>query len=80
MGEPLRNKGKLRRVAAGELLATTLRRHAVEVFGDAAKAELWLRSANPALNSQSPLDALASEDGVSRVNDILGRIEHGVLS
>ena len=35
---------------------------------------------NPALGNQAPLTSIATEDGCRAVIDILGRIEHGVIS
>lgn len=53
---------------------------ALEVFGDSENAERWMREANPALDNRTPVSALQTPDGRREVTNILGRIEHGVIS
>lgn len=53
--------------------------HAVSVFGTEEKAALWLRRPNRALNSEAPVRLLDTDVGTRQVEDILGRIEHGVV-
>ncbi len=53
---------------------------ATSVFEDEETAREWLRSPNIGLGNQVPLDLLATEVGAREVEDLLGRIEHGVLS
>src|SRR5271165_5619806 len=53
---------------------------ALEVFGDSQRALAWMREENPALNNETPLHALQTEEGRVGVLNILGRIEHGVIS
>ena len=53
---------------------------ATAVFGEEEAAREWLRSPNIGLGNQVPLDLLAIEAGAREVEDLLGRIEHGVLS
>jgi putative toxin-antitoxin system antitoxin component (TIGR02293 family) len=50
-----------------------------EVFANQEKALHWLRSPNPSLEGRTPLEAAASDEGYQEVEDILTRIEHGVL-
>jgi putative toxin-antitoxin system antitoxin component (TIGR02293 family) len=50
-----------------------------EVFGNRDKALEWLQTPSPALNGATPLDAIETESGCQEVEDILGRIEYGVL-
>jgi putative toxin-antitoxin system antitoxin component (TIGR02293 family) len=50
------------------------------VFGDSERALKWLSEANPALDNQAPIHALQSDAGRNEVLNILGRIEHGVIS
>jgi putative toxin-antitoxin system antitoxin component (TIGR02293 family) len=51
-----------------------------EVFGSREKARLWLNEPNRALNMQTPLDLLDTDEGARQVEDVLIRIEHGVFS
>lgn len=79
-----------RRRAAGELLtieetdkALRLKRVAAlaeRIFGDATKAQRWLRKPKRSLLGAAPLDYLASENGVRVVEEMLGRIEHGIYA
>jgi putative toxin-antitoxin system antitoxin component (TIGR02293 family) len=50
------------------------------LFGDEEKALLWLRSPLPALGGRLPWDYLDTDIGVERIEDLLGRIAHGVFS
>ncbi|GAC1469887.1 MAG: DUF2384 domain-containing protein [Gemmatimonadaceae bacterium] len=54
--------------------------HAFAVFGAEDKAATWLRRPNRALNGELPIDLLDTDVGVRQIEDILGRIEHGVVS
>lgn len=51
---------------------------AVEVFGSREKALRWLKAPVRSLGDQSPLSLLDTEEGINRVTDVLGRVEHGV--
>lgn len=51
---------------------------AEEAIGDVTKAQRWLRKPNRALQGRRPLDLLASDVGVRIVEQLLGRIEHGL--
>ncbi len=51
----------------------------VVVFGCFDKFYNWLYEENLALGSK-PIGLLSSESGIKRVIDILGRIEHGIIS
>ncbi len=53
---------------------------AAEVFGDKKTAGEWLRDHQPALGGHIPLDLLWSDDGAKEVEDLLLRIDHGVIS
>ncbi len=53
--------------------------HAGEVFANQEKAILWLRSPNPSLEGKTPLEAARTDEGYREVEDVLLRIEHGVL-
>jgi putative toxin-antitoxin system antitoxin component (TIGR02293 family) len=60
-------------------LATLLDR-AVQVFEDEADAADWLRTPNLALGGDPPLALADTELGAREVDDLLGRLEHGVYS
>lgn len=51
-----------------------------DVLGDKEKAATWLRRPNRALGGKIPLELLDSDIGVRQVEEVLGRIEHGVYS
>jgi putative toxin-antitoxin system antitoxin component (TIGR02293 family) len=53
---------------------------AVETLGDQDKASLWLHAPNRALGGQVPLELLDTDLGTRQVEEVLGRIEHGVYS
>jgi putative toxin-antitoxin system antitoxin component (TIGR02293 family) len=53
--------------------------HAVTVFGTEEKAATWLRRPNRALNNESPIRLLDTDIGARQVEDVLGRIEYGVV-
>ena len=53
--------------------------HAGEVFANHAKALDWLQAPNPSLEGRSPLEAAATEEGFQQADEILTRIESGVL-
>jgi len=51
---------------------------AVEVLGSREKALRWLNTPIRSLGDQTPTSLLGSPQGIERVEDALGRIEHGV--
>jgi putative toxin-antitoxin system antitoxin component (TIGR02293 family) len=53
---------------------------AVEVFGDIDAARRWFKEPLQTLHGHSPLDYADTEAGAREVEDILGRLEHGVFS
>jgi putative toxin-antitoxin system antitoxin component (TIGR02293 family) len=53
--------------------------HAGGVFANQEKALHWLQAPNPSLEGKTPLEAAQTEHGYQAVEDILGRIEYGVL-
>jgi putative toxin-antitoxin system antitoxin component (TIGR02293 family) len=53
---------------------------AEEAIGDEPKALRWLITPNRALEGQLPLELLDSDAGAVAVDQVLGRIEHGVFS
>jgi putative toxin-antitoxin system antitoxin component (TIGR02293 family) len=53
---------------------------AAEVLGSTEKASRWLQRPNRALGGRIPLALLDTDAGTREVEEILGRIEHGVFS
>jgi len=53
--------------------------HANDVFEDEALAEEWLRSPNPALNNEVPMQMARTDIGAREVEAVLTRIEYGVF-
>ncbi|MBM4296630.1 MAG: DUF2384 domain-containing protein [Deltaproteobacteria bacterium] len=53
---------------------------ATETLGTERKAVGWLRCPNRALGNIPPLELLDTDIGARQVEDILGRIEHGIIS
>ena len=54
--------------------------HAFGVFGTEEKASAWLRRPNRALNHELPMRLLDTDLGSRQIEDLLGRIAHGVVS
>jgi putative toxin-antitoxin system antitoxin component (TIGR02293 family) len=48
--------------------------------GDQASARQWLDTPVPSLANQRPLDLARSEPGAREVEDLIGRISHGIVS
>lgn len=79
-----------RRKAAGRLAPEESERllrlssifeRAVELFeGDAAAAVHWLTTPKRALDNQTPLQYARTEIGAREVENLIGRLEHGVFS
>jgi putative toxin-antitoxin system antitoxin component (TIGR02293 family) len=53
---------------------------AVQVLGSEERASLWLRRPNRALGGEPPIGILDTDLGARQVEEVLGRIEHGVYS
>jgi putative toxin-antitoxin system antitoxin component (TIGR02293 family) len=54
---------------------------AVELFdGDVASAVQWLTTSKKALNGKTPLKYSRTEPGAREVENLIGRVEHGVFS
>jgi len=54
---------------------------AVELFeGDVPSAVNWLSTPKPALEGQPPLEYARTEVGARQVENLIGRLEHGVFS
>jgi len=54
--------------------------NAVASIGNREKAIAWLKTSNRALGGARPLDHLDTDIGARAVEDVLGRIAHGVHS
>jgi len=52
---------------------------AVSVFGTEERATTWLQRPNRALGGELPIRLLDTDVGARQVEDILGRIEHGIV-
>jgi putative toxin-antitoxin system antitoxin component (TIGR02293 family) len=63
-------------VGIGEIVEIVAR--AIEVFGDRTKALRWLRTPIPSLGDRTPEEMLECDGGIEQVEEVLGRIEHGV--
>ena len=57
-----------------------VRSFAVEVLGSEEEADAWLREKNIVLRNERPLDFLDTDSGSQLVEDLLGRIAHGIPS
>lgn len=53
---------------------------AAEILGGREPASSWLHAPNRALGGQAPLELLDTDLGCRQVEEVLGRIEHGVFS
>jgi putative toxin-antitoxin system antitoxin component (TIGR02293 family) len=53
--------------------------HANRVFEDPDESAEWVQTPNAALGKQQPLTLLDTDIGVQQVDQVLGRIEHGIV-
>lgn len=53
---------------------------AEDVLGSRAAAETWMRTPNRALDGARPVDDLETEIAAREVEDLLGRIRHGIFA
>lgn len=59
----------------------TVFRAAVQLFeGDPGAARRWLSEPAKSLGGNSPLEHIDTEAGADEVQDLIGRIEHGVIT
>ncbi len=54
--------------------------HAERVLGSRERAAEWLHRPNRALAGEPPLRLLDTDIGAAEVDDVIGRLEHGVFS
>jgi putative toxin-antitoxin system antitoxin component (TIGR02293 family) len=52
--------------------------HGLIVFGSIDNFNYWLNSTSVDLNGEKPIAFIHSHHGLERVDDVLGRIEHGI--
>jgi putative toxin-antitoxin system antitoxin component (TIGR02293 family) len=63
------------------LRASRVLAKALELFeGDRDAASEWIHSPLPALGGETPIDIARTELGARQVENLVGRIEHGVYS
>lgn len=74
-GQPLSREESDRLVRLLRVMAK-----AKETFQNTEKTERWLRSSNRSLGGRTPLEALQTESGARLIENVLGRIGHGVYS
>ena len=53
--------------------------HANRVFEDPDESADWIQTPNASLGKQQPLTLLDTDIGVQQVDQVLGRIEHGIV-
>lgn len=75
---------KQRRLHADEsdrvLRLARISTQAAATLGSETKAAQWLRRPNRALGNIPPLELIDTDLGIQQIEDILGRIEHGIVS
>ena len=78
-----RKKEKKLSASESDRLVTVSRllTQAVELFeGDKEKALRWFMQSNRALGKLTPLEMAGTETGAREVENLIGRLEHGVFS
>ena len=56
-----------------------IRQKALDLFEDKAETQRWLSTPKEALGGQTPLQALVSELGCEKVEELLYRAEYGIF-
>jgi len=60
---------------------TRLYQQAIHLFeGDSAMARDWLEQPAKALGGRTPMAYMETEAGADEVEDLIGRLEHGVIA
>ena len=54
--------------------------HALDVFEEAQVASQWFSSPIEALGKEHPIELVETDLGAQQVDEVLGRIEHGITS
>jgi len=74
-------QGKIARNESEKLVRyQKLLKKAQDVFGDSASAREWLTRPQVGLGNAKPVEFARTEIGAREVENLLGRIEHGVYS
>lgn len=77
----LKSKNDLKRNNSVQLLEIAdLFLYGIEVFGNNDNFFKWLQLPNTSLGGIEPQELIEIPGGISKVRDVLGRIEHGVYS
>jgi putative toxin-antitoxin system antitoxin component (TIGR02293 family) len=50
-----------------------------KLFGE-KKFKIWIRTSNKVLNDNKPIEIMDTSIGIEMIEDVIGRIEHGVYS
>lgn len=77
-----REEGRLKPIESERLLRLTfLFEQTMDLFdGDSASARAWLESPNAGFDGDTPLHLAETEIGAREVENLIGRLEHGVFS
>jgi len=77
-----KSEGRLKPDESDRLVrASRLFDKAVDLFeGDAPAATQWFKTSQPALAGQAPIQFARTEVGAREVEDLIGRLEHGVFT
>ena len=77
----LKNNKNLDRNSSIKIMeVTSLFLYGIDVFGKKDKFFSWLNLPNIAIGGMAPISLIGLPEGVSKVRDLLGRIEHGIFS
>jgi putative toxin-antitoxin system antitoxin component (TIGR02293 family) len=71
-------KSRPKRTPGPQLALESVINRAAQVIGDRDEAMRWLGTPVRALDYATPISLLATREGVTRVEDVLGQMEHGV--
>jgi putative toxin-antitoxin system antitoxin component (TIGR02293 family) len=75
-----RREGKLTPKESNALYnLLVLYEHALDVLGDPEIVRNWFNTPAPAFGDLTPRDLLDTAPGIKEVDNLLGRIEHGVF-
>jgi putative toxin-antitoxin system antitoxin component (TIGR02293 family) len=79
--EKAKDKDLLSPVVSDRVLQiATLYEYGSLVLGGSSSFKDWLNTSLISLRGEKPLDFIKNATGISMINDLLGRIEHGVYS
>ena len=77
-----RESGHLSRAESDRVYRlTNIFQQATQLFeGDSAMARQWLEQSAKALGGRTPMEYLETEAGANEVEDLIGRLEHGIIA